>query len=284
MEKKNKTLIETLEAVHWKHFLLIYFILAGLPLIRPLAIPFPLDKQATLLYDYIENAPEGSMVLFDFCLSMSGLLIGGKIDEMVILQCMQNDLKLVMYSALEECPGPCMIVLDRIRPELDALGKVYGVDYVYFGFIPGEESVMAAIGTDAHSVLVRDFIEGWTTDEIPMMEDFRDYNDIDFVLVEDYTPKIHEAWIRQMPSKYGIDMLLLNGGPAYQAYFNAGLLKSNPQGVFLLPAYEKFMNRPGRGVITTDAWSMTNMYFLLMILIGNACYIYLRSSEKTGVT
>jgi len=263
---------KSLEAINPRVYVLVILILATIPIFKPIGIPFPLEKHAEITYKYIDALPKGTVVLWDFCLSRAGVLIGGRADQFVMLHLLRKGCKLVIVTLLEEAPVVVMGLISEIRPQIEEIGAVYGKDWVYYGFIPGEEVVMSGIFSDAHKVLVKEYYQGTPTTGIPMMKDIKDVNSFNLLIVEEYTPKMWDAWIRQGPAKYGIPTIYLAAGPPYMPYYPA-LLKAVNQPAYLLAGYEYLTGKPGRAVITTDAYTLANIWSLAMILIGNMVYL-----------
>jgi hypothetical protein len=153
-------------------------------------------------------------------------------------------------------------------PDFD--DKVYGVDYVFLGYMTGGESVVAQLGSDIASVYPQDHF-GTPYDEIPMLEGIVDHADIDGVLSSD-TGDYGGHFMTQWQSAYGTKLaeigIAMNGStdlPRWQAGNFFGVSVGSRGGAEL----EQLIGELGEATTAMDSISVSHLLLILAIIIGN---------------
>lgn len=251
-----------------RYMYLLLFIVVGVPLLRPLGLPLPITAPVKALYDRIETLPSGSVVLFEYGVGAASWPEHGPSNIAVLKHLLsKKDIKIILIS-LYTAEGPTNFAT-RIRPAIAHLleKKVYGVDYVDFGFVTGYESTMAAIAENFHKALPRD-VYGTPIEQIPLMQKVRTARDLALVIATGYC----EPYIRQFYTPYGTPVAIMTWGmnaPAYMPYIGAGQLVGMVAGIRAAAEYEILIGSPGEASASSDALSLSHLFVVVLIVIGN---------------
>jgi hypothetical protein len=157
-------------------------------------------------------------------------------------------------------------------PKLDTSNKEYGVDWVWFGFIAGGESAMAAWAAD-FDVAGNDAY-GTPMSELPLMNELNDMNDIDLHFyiggggVQEST--------RQFSTPYNIPQITAMMSmtvPDIIPYYNAGIVVAYLEGLPGAAQYESATRDPGSAIATQDAMTLSMYFLVALIAVVNLAYI-----------
>jgi hypothetical protein len=135
-------------------------------------IPFPTTAHQDVIdfYNFVEAIPAGSVVCIDWSsniLSKTQLLLAPTYLYLAHLFAVP-DIKILAFSTSTPGPVNWELMYQRVMPAARKAQKVYGESLVYLGYIPGEESAIAAFCSDIRSVKTTDYY-GQSLEELPMM-------------------------------------------------------------------------------------------------------------------
>jgi hypothetical protein len=136
----------------------------------PVAFPTIVHEDVVTFYNWVENIPAGSVVLVDMSsniLSKTQLLLLPNYLYLAHLFAIP-DIKILAYSTSTPGPVNWELAYTRLLPAARKALKTYGTDLVYLGYIPGEESAIAALCSDIRGVKTTDYY-GTPLDALPMM-------------------------------------------------------------------------------------------------------------------
>jgi hypothetical protein len=147
MTNKNRDIIEKFLDIDKRVIYLLVLLSTAIPLVIPIGLPLGIDEYAEDFYNEVNALESGDVVLVLIELE-PGLWGSFGAQTLAVMQHLFdiNGIKFVIatfYSA--EAAG---FTDSNILPRLDKNDKVYGVDWVYVGYIPGRETAMAKFGTD----------------------------------------------------------------------------------------------------------------------------------------
>jgi hypothetical protein len=142
----------------------IGFLMAAFPQITPILI----SDDVQSFFDYIEALQPGDV----WVLTESGNIVSPiaiKQGKMLPWYHAFNTpgIKILSFSLVSDANVNVEMILRQMPPDIRAK-KTYGVDFVYLGFIPGEETALAALFSNIRSVAVTDYY-GTPLDQLPMM-------------------------------------------------------------------------------------------------------------------
>ncbi|MCS7364087.1 MAG: hypothetical protein NDF54_01445 [archaeon GB-1867-035] len=256
-------------------FTLLIFAVA-IPIISPLGLPVPITQPVLDAYNYIENLPEGSVVLYSMSVAGGGWddVGGGVIATMQHL--FSRPVKIIIFSYFADSVPWVEYTLNNI----DKHGKKYGEDYVWLGYLAGGEAMLAGLASSIRSITTTDAY-GTPLDNLPMMKDIDNIHDIDLIVHAEIST-IFEAYLRQFQAPYGKPIILICPSMMVTMYFPyypnqaIGIIG----GVRGSAEYELLIHRPGMASVSTDTLSTTHILIIVMIIMGNIGYYFERKIRR----
>ena len=279
------SLLDKLQDIDRRYIYLLTWLFVLFPLLNPLGLPVPIGRESKAWKTYLDGIPNDSVIFFSMDYGVSGMpeLFPMTVSTMHYLwdNCQANNWKIVVLGFWVQGPLVFDTVLDQMNPE-STYGVEYGVDWIELGWIPGQETGMAALATDIWGQAPRDFIENQPMSAHPIMEEIRTAEDVDLVIsIETGTPGLPE-WLRQWNTPFGVPFMVGCIGvsvPGMAPYLASGQLSALMPGLTASGEFEILINRPGLAVAGLDAVSMSHLLVVLLVLIGNIAYF--ASGRKT---
>ena len=279
------SLLDKLQDIDRRYIYLLTWLFVLFPLLNPLGLPVPIGRESKAWKTYLDGIPNDSVIFFSMDYGVSGMpeLYPMTVSTMHYLwsNCQANNWKIVVLGFWTQGPLVFETVLDQMNPE-STYGVEYGVDWIELGWIPGQETGMAALATDIWGQAPRDFIENQPMSAHPIMEEIRTAEDVDLVIsIETGTPGLPE-WLRQWNTPFGVPFMVGCIGvsvPGMAPYLASGQLSALMPGLTASGEFEILINRPGLAVAGLDAVSMSHLLVVLLVLIGNIAYF--ASGRKT---
>lgn len=194
---------------------LLMLLAVAIPILLQLQFPEKATPLAQMVFDAVEDLPDGSKVLlaFDFDPASEGEL--GPMATAFVRHCAGKGHK--MYFMALWPVGPQMIdqaintVILSDFPEM-----IYGEDYVNLGFKPGYEGVIKVIVTDLRQLYTTDDT-GTNIDRIPMCRDIRSVRDFDLIINVSAGYPGTKEWVQYAATPYPDEIKLVAGCTGVQA-------------------------------------------------------------------
>lgn len=261
---------------------LLAWIFVLFPLIFPLGLPIPISSDARSWHSYIENnIQDGDTVIFSLMYGTSGMPELFPMSVATMKHLLEKDVKFVVVHFWTEGPLVFNALLGQVNPADH--GKVYGVDWINLGFIPGSETAIGALATSFQNSVANDYVEGRPLSSFPIMDNIHTATDIDLIIsFETGTPGAPE-WLRQWNTPYGVPMIVGCIGvsvPGMIPYVNSGQISALMPGLTVSAEYEILLQKPGLAVAGVDAVSTSHLLIVLLVVIGNIAYFLTRGEEK----
>ena len=283
---KSTSLIEKLENLDNRILYWILIVVIVIPYLNPLGIPVPITQTVRKFYDTFDGLPPGSTVLLDITSGPAayGEIGAGTSAFMEFLTKIYpshhngDRLKVVIISSTEQGP----IMYDAYaKPIFDKNGWEYGEDYAYFGYIAGLETFVARLAEDIPSLLQSDYL-GNSVANLPVMEGIQDYTDINLVVLWDSGSAVE--WFVKQWSPKGVPV----GGifvavsiPKLETYIKSGDLFGFIGSSRGSAELEILIGKPGEAVATTDTLSLSHLWVIFLIILGNVGF-YARKISRGG--
>jgi hypothetical protein len=254
------------------------FVALAVPMIKPIGLPVPIDKDTMDVYNRIEALKPGDVVVIG---SNIGAAIYAEVYPQyvaVIEHVLRKDgVKMILVEHGTEAP----IFAERALNELNAYErKTYGVDFVHLGYIAGDEAAISGLCRNLHALLQVDY-KGNSLSSLPMMANINDASD--FTIVIDFTASADsQYWLNQAYAPYGTEIafgLTAVKVPDAYSYYLAGQIFGIIESLKGAAQYEVLINRPGIAAKGMDAQSIAHLLYIALILIGNAVY-YMGGKKK----
>ena len=261
----------------WIYLLLILVILY--PLVKPIGMPISVSEWTEAFYAEVEKLQPGDVVVLGVDYTPSG---GPDVHPQVVAlfdHLMKKDAKVIGISFIDTGPPQLQEILDTY---MEGRGKTYGVDFVNLGYLPGNETAIAAFAGDMKRAAPVDFF-GTKVESIPIMKDVKDMHDVKVVAEFATGVPGPSEWIRQVGQNYPVTMLcgvVTVMGPQSEPYYQSGQLKGLLSGSRSAAEYEVRSGTPGKAAAGMDAQSLGHMVIIFAIGLGNLAYFL--SNKKGG--
>ena len=270
----KKSLLDHITDADPRLIFTLTLIVLAIPLVIPMGLPIEVGTNAQEFFDGINALPEGSIVAFQWQADSMTWMEQG-LGATVVLEhvMMKPGLKIVAWS-----PGPQgPLYWESLLNDFGTFGKEYGTDFVYLGYLPGGESLAAAMADDVWGACGGVDYYGTSLEDLPLMEDVHNANDfsIHIQLPNGENPILIS--LRQWRERYpDVPFYCIPLG-AVQAslvsYKNTGQIDAWIAGAREAAEYELLMGSPGLAIAGMDAQSVGHIYIVVLILIGNFGYL-----------
>jgi len=270
--------VEFLNKMDRRIIFAVLIFLAFLPVAVPLGLPVPINDITMLSYEAMEELNPGDLIAISFDYG------GGSAAELypqnlvMMKHALAKGLRVITVAFA--IAGPEMADQCITESGYEAAGE-YGVDYVNLGFAAGFETAMSAFAQDPHSLFAADF-RGTPISDLPIMDGFNGLDDLALIAFTTSTSQDH--YIRQWT---GYDAKVV--GCIQSLYFSVmnvymgtGQIVGFINGLRGSAEYELLTKELGVGVLTMDQASITHLYAVILLVIGNIGYYLTRSRDQRG--
>lgn len=253
----------------------------AIPLLNPVGLPIGISSTTRDVYNYIENTlPAGKPVLIDLYYEMAARAELEPQAAAVIKHLFEKNCKLVFVSTITYGP----IVFELLKSTAADLfaDKTYGVDYVFLGYIAGNEPAVRSLATSIRGTVAVDNY-GTAISDLQMMANIDKAEDFALVFIVSSGTDTFGWYVRQWYTPYNIPLLfgaLSVIGPSIKPYVDAGQAIGMLTGQRSAAEYETLVGRKGLGLASMDAQSFAHALILVFIIIGNVILFATRSKPK----
>jgi len=240
------------------------------PLVRPIGIPIPIGESARTFYELVDNMKPGDIIWVDSAFSLSAAVECVPQLEAISQHALKKGAKVIML-AMSPDGQP---FAERALAALIEQGAVYGEDIVYLGFVPGEEPAIAAMMSDLHRAVPRDY-RGTPLTDIPITKNVRTGNDIAIVVPVTSNATAPDFWTRQIAPYPNTVLTMASQAslwPRIQPYLPTGQIAAALNGARGAAEYELMIGKPSIAVASMDATSIAYLTFVLFIIVGNLAH------------
>jgi len=180
---------------------LAMFLAVAIPVLARLVFPEVVSKQAKMVFDAIDDLPDGSKILlaFDFDPASQGELL--PMAQAFTRHCSIKGHK-QYYMALWPLGSPMVdLSIDTIEDEYPDM--VYGEDYMKFSYKAGGEAVIRMIMQDLRGMFPLDS-KGTQLDDIPMTKNIKNIQDMDLIINVSAGDPGTKQWVQFAATPFGI--------------------------------------------------------------------------------
>jgi hypothetical protein len=180
---------------------LAMFLAVAIPILARLVFPEVVSKQAKMVFDAIDELPNGSNILlsYDFDPASQGELL--PMAQAFTRHCSIKGHK-QYYMALWPL-GPPMVDLSIDTIEEEYPDMVYGEDYMKFSYKAGGEAVIRMIMQDLRGMFPLDS-KGTQLDDIPMTKNIKNIQDMDLIINVSAGDPGTKQWVQFAATPFGI--------------------------------------------------------------------------------
>lgn len=271
MEKQSskKGLLNIDSRIIW--FLLLFVV--GIPLLNPIGIPVPISPITREFYDILVEESGGTIALA-LDTEPAGLAELGPQITAILHIARDNDIRVVMVGWNANAGLFADTYLKNVFG--DVWESQYGVEFVNLGYIPGMETGMKQFAEDTWSMEQDHY--GTPISELPMMEDIRTAEDLDYIIEFCWNIDYPQSIMRQFVATGYTKMLAASTALVYPTllpYIGPDKsIKAAIKGMDGAAQLELLSNHPGEALAGTDAQSMAHILVIVFIAIGNIGLFY----------
>lgn len=259
---------------------LVLAIVVFIPILIPIGMPIRATVTTKVVFDAIENLPPNSKVLVSIEYSPSTKPENHPMAISVLRHLFKNDHK-VFVTCL--WPDGQFMAQDALKQVADEeFGKVYGEDYVFLGFRPGNEAVVKGIVSNIRKLYTVDVYQT-KIDEIPLMEGVNKFSDFAFLFSASAGYPGTIEWVQYAADPTGIPMS--SGVTSIQVnevmpYVQSGQIIGVLAGMPGAAEYEALLGQKGFATSGMDAQSIAHLVIVLFIILGNAAFFIERQRSR----
>lgn len=284
-------MLHILQNLDRRWIFLAMLVVVAAPILAQKSFPEQPTKLVLDAFNYIENLPEGSNVLFSLDYEPSS---EGELSPMTTALVRHCCLKRHKMFFMTLWPGGLPLLEKNIQKviqtEFRDLHLKEGEDYVNLGFNAGKEVVIIVMGTDISKMFPTD-INGTPLEDIPLTANLSNLSDMKLIVdISAGNPGMKE-WVQYAASPLGIQLVV--GATAVQApqaypYYPGqmlGLLAAIKGAAEYEAAlgqrYPRFRNpRLNEGIRRMAPQFWAHLLIIGLIVLGNGIYFAERRQEK----
>lgn len=244
-------------------------ILIAIPYMYPLGTPLILTDYTKGYFTALTEVPQGGTVVMSLDSAMGGIIeTGGAMAVTTKYFVTQRpDVKLIIWGMHYDAPLVYDSIMVPILKDLE-----YGVNYIYFGYLPGGEAAVAKLADDPKGMLRFDF-SGNSVEQYPIMDDLNNADDVD--LVAYYSTGLVGGYIGHWFERYGTKIVgtgLAGGITTATMQIDAGQLIGFAAGVRGSAELEQIAGFPSFATSTLDALNVMNLFIIVILILANVVY------------
>jgi|TARA_B110001454_G_scaffold21146_1_gene20276 hypothetical protein len=261
----------------------IFLIIAAVvfvPLMVPIGLPIRATDTTKDVYDAIEKLSPGSKVLLSVEYSPSTRPENHPMTISILRHLFKRDHKVFITCLWPDGQFMAQDALNQVAK--NEFNKVYGEDYVFLGFRPGNEAVVKGIVSNIRKVYTVDVYQK-KIDEIPLMNGINNFKDFDFLFSASAGFPGTIEWVQYASDPTGIPMA--SGVTSIQVnevmpYVQAGQMVGVLAGMPGAAEYESLIKQEGTATSGMDAQSVAHLVIVLFIVLGNISFFIERKRSK----
>lgn len=260
------------------------FLLIGVVVFIPLLIPVGMPIRATdttkVVYDAIEELPANSKVLVSVEYSPSTKPENHPMTVSILRHLFRNNHKVFVTCLWPDGQFMAQEALEQVA--VKEFNKVYGEDYVFLGFRPGNEAVIKGIVSNIRKLYTVD-VHQTNIDSIPLMAGINKFSDFAFLFSSSAGFPGTIEWVQYagdptgVPMSSGVTSIQVN---EVMPYVQSGQMKGVLAGMPGAAEYEALINNKGFATSGMDAQSIAHIVIVLFIILGNAAYFIERQRSR----
>jgi hypothetical protein len=260
----------TLKTRHWTFLGLL--VVVTVTMLLNLQPDVEVTDRTQAMYDYIDSLPANSVLLVSFDHEASSLPEIRPIGEALLRHAFSKGHRLVGMALLAEGTVIGYRLMQSTAAEHD---REYGRDWVFLGFKPQYIAAILSMGESIKQTFPEDYLGRPYTD-LECLQGVVNYEDVAGVLsIADGSLTTH--WIEYGSGRYGVPVVA--GVTAamvttYDPYIASDQLGAMVGGLRGAAEYEKLIDVGGGGARGMLAQTSAHLYVILLVLIGNAVYLF----------
>jgi hypothetical protein len=277
---KETGILEKLDRIPtYVYYALLAVIVTG-ALLFPMGLPIKVSAETRRFYDTVNTLPQGSLVYVEVAMLPADAGENGPFLVAFAHHIFTRPVRIVFFTF--DADGFYMYmknVEEAVNPQ-KAYGRVYGKDYVFLGYMTGAFATMAAMAKDLYFPRV-DY-KSTPLNQLEILKGAKDIKDITLlVTVSGAHQTLASDWVKQWIEPYGgpryIACVTSMTLPDYKPFYGKGRIEIMVSGAAGAGEYEYLIRKPGKGLMASDAVSLSHLLIIGLILLGNIGYLTRRS-------
>jgi len=253
----------------------ILFIALAFPILNPVILPMSIQSYSQQAFDFSDNIPEGSIVLFEGGLTAATYPQGGPGMVVQTYHMLTKGVKVIFFSIGTEQTVWTMTAIDTALAKLPAgTPAENGVNWVHLGYIAGGEAGVGSLVNDIRATVQADYFNT-PIDDIPLLEGVNDATSLSAVLWWGGSEASIGYGVRQVSVPFDVPMTGMcttNEVPNFSPYISAGQLQGLFGGVRGSAEYEYLLGLPGPALGQAMATNFGGLLWMIMVILGNVLY------------
>lgn len=253
----------------------ILFIALAFPILNPVILPMSIQSYSQQAFDFSDNIPEGSIVLFEGGLTAATYPQGGPGMVVQTYHMLTKGVKIIFFSIGTEQTVWTMTAIDTALAKLPAgTPAENGVNWVHLGYIAGGEAGVGSLVNDIRATVQADYFNT-PIDDIPLLEGVNDATSLSAVLWWGGSEASIGYGVRQVSVPFDVPMTGMcttNEVPNFSPYISAGQLQGLFGGVRGSAEYEYLLGLPGPALGQAMATNFGGLLWMIMVILGNVLY------------
>ena len=278
------SIIDKLVNIDQRIIYALLFIALAFPILNPVILPMAIQSYSQQAFDFSDNIPEGSLVIFEGGLGAATYPQGGPGMVVQIYHMLTKGVKIAFFSIGTEQNVWTATAIETALAKLPAgTPAENGVNWVHLGYVAGGEAGTGALWNDIRGTIEADYFDT-PIDDIPMLEGINDASAFAAVLWWGGSEGSMPYGIRQISVPFDIPitgMATTNEVPNFSPYISAGQLQGIFGGVRGSAEYEFLLKLPGPALGQAMATNFGGLLWMIMVLLGNVLYFIKRSRGET---
>jgi hypothetical protein len=281
----------------------VIFLALSVPIFLQITLPIPVTAEVRILYDALAELPRGARILVACDYDPGSEPELQPMAEAAFKYFIENDLKFIVIglwaqgsiqantaiSAIDEAADELTIENGDtlyFGQDLVVVGTDtarYGVDFINLGFQAGNEVVIQRMGTSVEAAFPSERRFGRPMREFPIMDGIYRLADFDFVynLSAGFPGTVE--WVQFAVDRFHVPVGAGNTAvqaPLVYPYLDTGQLSGLLGGMKGGAEFEQLVGHPARATMAMTSQTMSHIFVILFIVIGNAAYFATR--KKSG--
>lgn len=245
-----------------RYIYLLLFILISLPIIKPIGIPVRISEETRNFKSVIDTLDSGDSVLIIFNTARMDYPELGYPVLAAIRSFLTQDIQVLIACTNPQSPLTIRKDIENVARITDSTN---GEDYVFYGYISGEEAAIASLADDLKSPQV-DFYQN-PLSGMSILENKNNVGDIDLVIVS-HQNMDDAAWVvRQIYTNYGntcLDVTTAGIYPTIAPYIEGGQFAGVLKGARYAAEFEQLIGYPGGSSSAIDSQVLIQGTFLIL--------------------
>ncbi|HEY3283503.1 MAG TPA: hypothetical protein VGN26_14640 [Armatimonadota bacterium] len=262
-------------------YLLLLFVV-GVPLLVKITLPISRFPDSAGIYDTIQTLPTNKPVIVLGNWGGSTMGENGPQSMAILYHLLKRGIPVMITGVDQQGPGLVEAMARELAPKL---GRVYGKDFVNFGYRPLSSVTLSSLIKNIPDYMKKD-AHNTPVAKIPLLRNVKTLGDCSMVIDISGLQGTTEDWVGVGQSAYHMKMascVTAVGAPQYYPLYDSGQLVGILVGMRGAAEYEALVGRPGQATRLMPAQSGAHVLVVVLIVLCNLAYMQQRKT-KGGAT